>query len=57
MSIGPTKLTRTDAVSYTKRGGTITLIWSHAPTKTNTQGIGQRGSEWLSSKATNTASK
>ncbi|MEG1132158.1 MAG: hypothetical protein RSD77_07560 [Romboutsia sp.] len=57
MSISHTKLTRTDAVSYTKRGGTTILIWSNAPTKTRTQGIGRRGSEWLSSKATNAASK
>ncbi|MEG0579878.1 MAG: hypothetical protein RR490_08180 [Niameybacter sp.] len=47
----------TYAVSYIKRGGTTTLIWSNAPTKANTQGIGRRGSEWLSSKATNAASK
>ena len=57
MSIGPTKLTMTYAVSYTKRGGTTILIWSNAPTKANAQGIGRRGSEWLSSKATNAASK
>ena len=57
MFIGPTKLTKTDKVSYIKRGGSITSIWSYVPTKANTQGSGRRGSEWLSSKATNAASK
>ena len=57
MFIGPTKLTRTDEVSYIKRGGSITFIWSYVPTKANTQGIGRRGSEWLSSKATNTSKR
>ncbi|HBH3615376.1 TPA: hypothetical protein KSK08_003502 [Clostridioides difficile] len=57
MSIGPTKLTRSDAVSYIKRGGRLSLFGAMHPTKNNTQGIGRRGSEWLSSKATNAASK
>ena len=57
MFIGPTKLTKTDKVSYIKRGGSITSIWSYLLTKANAQGIGRRGSEWLSSKATNTSKR
>ena len=57
MFIVPTKLTRTDEVSYIKRGGSITSICSYLLTKANAQGIGRRGSEWLSSKATNTSKR
>ena len=54
MFIGPTKLTRTDKVSYIKRGGSINFIWCDAPIKTNAQGIGLRAVNGYPKEATNT---